>query len=222
MGTEEGPGAPQPPGAPRYERDTPEFARVLNLSDAVFAIAMTLLVLTLDVPDMAAGPLGEALAERVPQFVAFVLAFLFVANIWWAHHKLIARLGAIDRGLVAITLVLLCAVALVPYPTSLIGNAPTERAAVLPFIGLFLLIYLVFLAFYVQAERVGAWRDPLPDGLFQWLIAYWLMGSAGLGLALVVGALAPVVGLVVAALNGTAVGLVMEWRAPRAFKAWGP
>jgi uncharacterized membrane protein len=128
----------------RYDRGSPEFSRVANLSDAVFAIAMTLLVLTLDRPDSPAGQLARGLLETLPQLVAFALAFALVANIWWAHHKFFSRLGALEPGVVAISLVLLGAVALVPFPTSLIGHAPTERAAVLPFIGVFVVILRCF------------------------------------------------------------------------------
>ena len=82
----------------RYGRDTPEFARVANLSDAVFAIAMTLLVLALDAPDVPADRLAAALAAEVPRYVAFVLSFVLVANVWWAHHKFFALVAWIDPG----------------------------------------------------------------------------------------------------------------------------
>jgi uncharacterized membrane protein len=208
--------------SPRYERDSPEFGRVANLSDAVFAIAMTLLVLTLDAPGQDEGPLLEALVDRVPQLIAFVLAFALVANIWWAHHRLVAHLGVLDRGLIALTLVLLGAVALVPFPTSLIGDAPTEQAAVLPFIGLFVVILGLFLLLYLQAERAAAWRHPMPEGLFPWLVAYWLLSVGGMLLAFLVAIWAPVGGLVLAAASGTVVGLVLQWRAPRAYRSWTP
>jgi uncharacterized membrane protein len=205
----------------RYTRDTAEFSRVANLSDAVFAIAMTLLVLTLDAPDVGGAPLAEALFDRLPQLIAFVLAFGLVANIWWAHHKFVAQLESVERGLIAITLVLLGAVALVPFPTSLIGNAPTERAAVLPFIGLFVGIALLFLLMYARAQAVGAWRRPVPEGLFPWLLGTWAMLMGGMVLALVVAIWVPVAGLVIAAMNGTAVGVLMAWIAPPAYGDWG-
>jgi hypothetical protein len=121
-------------GSGRYGYGTPAFARVANLSDAVFAIAMTLLVLTLDTP--ATNDLTGALVDQLPQLSAFLLGFALVANLWWQHHKLFELLGSLEGGLIGINLVLLGAVALVPFPTSLVGNAPTDRAAVLPFIGL--------------------------------------------------------------------------------------
>lgn len=169
-------------GGLRFERGTAEFGRVVNLSDAVFAIAMTLLVLTLDVP--APGePLADALVARLPQLVAFVLAFALVANIWWAQHKLVARLASLDRGLVALTLALLGAVALVPYPTALIGNAPAEQAAVVPFIGLFVIILVLFLLLYLQAQRARAWRSQVPGRVFNWLLVYWVLSIAGMSIA---------------------------------------
>jgi uncharacterized membrane protein len=205
----------------RYARDTIEFTRVTNLSDAVFAIAMTLLVLTLDVPQVAASLLADALLDRLPQLIAFVLAFALVANIWWAHHKLVARIAAYERGLIALTLALLGAVALVPFPTALIGNAPAEQAAALPFIGLFVVILALYLLMFVRAQQVGAWREPVPDGLFGWLVGYWLASIGGMMLALVVAIWMPIGGLVIAALSGTAVALVVARLAPPAYREWG-
>jgi uncharacterized membrane protein len=212
----------EPTGVVRYGRDTPEFGRVANLSDAVFAIAMTLLVLTLDVPDPAAGPLGEALLAQLPQLIAFVLAFTLVANIWWEHHKFVARLATLDRPLIGGTLVLLGAVALVPFPTSLIGNAPADRAAVLPFIGLFIFIGVVLLILYWRAQLSGSWLKPWPDRLTGWVLGGWAALIGGLVLALLVAVFLPLLGLVMAALNGWVMTFVMAWIAPPGYRVWGP
>jgi uncharacterized membrane protein len=95
----------------RYGHRSREFARIVNLSDGVFAIALTLLVLTLDVPDVPADQLGRALLDEVQQVVVFVLSFGLIANIWWVHHKLVAQLAAFDAGMVAMNFVVLGLVA---------------------------------------------------------------------------------------------------------------
>lgn len=51
-----------------------------------------------------------------------MLAFALVANLWWQHHKLMALFQFVEPGMVGIVLALLGGVALVPYPTSLVGN----------------------------------------------------------------------------------------------------
>ncbi len=84
------------PDSSRHSHGTPEFARVTNLSDAVFAIAMTLLVLALDTP--RSGVIGSSvtLTGQLPQLVAFVLAFALVGNLWWQHHKLLALFAVVE------------------------------------------------------------------------------------------------------------------------------
>lgn len=77
----------------RFSRTSAEFTRVLNLSDAVFAIALTLLVLNLEVPRVPAGELAGALADQTSSFVAFALAFFLVASTWWQHHRAFAVLA---------------------------------------------------------------------------------------------------------------------------------
>jgi uncharacterized membrane protein len=204
----------------RYVEDSAEFSRVANLSDAVFAIAMTLLVLTLDVPAMDEGGLARALADRVPQLGIVVLAFGLAASIWWAHHKFFAMLGFVEPGLIALNLVLLGLVALIPFPTRVLGTAPLEPAAVVPFLGLFVATLVVFLLLFARAHAVGAWHRPMPAGLYPWLMLGLGANVAMMSLAALVALWAPVAGLIVAALTGTTVAILVSMAAPPAYRDW--
>lgn len=204
----------------RYGRETLEFARVANLSDALFAIAMTLLVLRIDAPTTNGGGLFSALLDQLPQLIAFVLSFAVVANFWWIHHRFFALLGCLEPGLIAINLTLLGAVALVPFPTSLVGNDPTDRAAVMPYLALLSLIALLHLSLLVRAWSAGAWRRPLPAGLFAWLVAGWSSSTAVTLLAFVVAFWIPVAGLALLLLTWPAEAVV-AWRAPADYREWG-
>jgi uncharacterized membrane protein len=203
----------------RYRRDTLEFARLVNLSDAVFAIAMTLLVLGLEPPVGDPDRLGAELAGAAPQLVAFLLGFVLVANIWWQHHKLFGRLAYVDRGLVAIDLAMLAAVALVPFPTGVLGRHPTERAAVVPFAAVFVLLVTLFLALVVRAQRQGAWSRPMPAPLFTWVVAGFVVTLAMMGVSAVVAVWWPVAGLAVLA-GSNLPEVFLARRAPPGYRRW--
>jgi uncharacterized membrane protein len=158
-------------------RDSNEFARVVNLSDAVFAIAMTLLVLTVDVPQVPSGELASALYGDLPQLGAYALAFTLVASQWYAHHKLFQRLAFTEPGLTVINLVLLGVVALVPFPTSVLGSHPTATAAVAPFLALFVVLTVGYLALIMRAQAIGAWTPPLPPGVHRRVIVAFAAGA---------------------------------------------
>jgi uncharacterized membrane protein len=205
--------------AGRYGRDTVEFARVVNLSDAVFAIAMTLLVLGLQVPEVPVQQLGNELTRTLPQLVAFLLGFGLVASIWWQHHKLFSRLAYVDRGMVGLAIAVLAAVALVPFPTGLVGSYPTNRAAVLPFIGVFAVLNALFVAMVWHAQRQQAWSRALPAATFPWVV-----GGFGLTLGVTLIAVAaatmwPVAALVVLAVSGLP-DLFLAHRAPPDYREW--
>jgi uncharacterized membrane protein len=203
----------------RYGRDSVEFARVVNLSDAVFAIAMTLLVLGLEVPDVRAERLGAELAAVLPQLAAFVLGFALVANIWWQHHKLFARLAFADRGLVAIDLVLLGAVALVPFPTGVLGRHPLELAAVLPFTGVFVLLVALFLTLVVHAERQAAWVTTMPPAVFPWVVAGYVVVIVTMLAAAVLAFRSPLAALLVLAISSLP-EVALARRAPPGYREW--
>ena len=96
--------------------------RVIAFSDGVFAIAITLLVLSLEVPDVTDKNLGEALKDLTPELFTYALSFAVVGMYWMAHHRTFRLVTRIDRTLLWINLVLLGFVALLPFPTEILGK----------------------------------------------------------------------------------------------------
>jgi len=114
--------------------------RVEAFSDGVMAIAITLLVLDLKVPDKTAiGPGGllEALAARWPSYLAYLAAFLTIGIIWLNHRSFMDRIRRLDGPLHWLNLALLLGVATLPFPTSLLaayladGGPSASTAAVI-------------------------------------------------------------------------------------------
>ena len=119
--------ADTPPPArdrPRYERHSTglEFDRFVFFSDAVFAIAMTLLVVGIGVPSVAENGLPHALRDKQPEIISFFVSFIVIGNYWLAHHRFIAHLAAISTRFMTINLVYLAAIAFTPFPTALAGK----------------------------------------------------------------------------------------------------
>jgi len=109
------------------ENETVGFAsdlgRTIAFSDGVFAIAITLLVLSIDVPrGFDDKQLGDFVREEWPQFFAYFLSFAVIGRFWVSHHGNFAMLRAIDPRLVVVNLVYLAFVCLIPYPTDLLGG----------------------------------------------------------------------------------------------------
>ncbi|MES2464493.1 MAG: TMEM175 family protein [Armatimonadota bacterium] len=106
-------------------------ARMTALSDGVFAIVLTLLVLELK-PDQAnpAGLLAD-LRETLPKLEAWVVSFLSVGAIWAIHHNVIASVPRVDNRLNFLNLLLLMSVSLVPWTADLMGTYTDPWAVVL-------------------------------------------------------------------------------------------
>jgi uncharacterized membrane protein len=96
--------------------------RVEAFSDGVMAIAITLLVLELKVPEGSApDQLLADLASRWPSYAAYVAAFLTIGIIWLNHHTLLTTIGRFDARLHWLNLFLLFTVATLPFPTALLA-----------------------------------------------------------------------------------------------------
>jgi uncharacterized membrane protein len=110
----------------RHERGSDEFSRVLNFSDALYAIAMTLLVVGIEVPDLgdsdSVSELADVLSDDIGSFISFVISFAVIGRYWVAHHSMFSRLAAVDGGMIGVNLVYLMFVAFLPFPSGLLGN----------------------------------------------------------------------------------------------------
>jgi uncharacterized membrane protein len=107
--------------------------RVEALSDGVFAIVVTLLVLEITVPHVptaSTAALGDALLALAPKFISWVISFVTVCVIWLNHHRLLALVSRIDAGLFWLNANLLLWTSFVPFPTALIGDYPASALAV--------------------------------------------------------------------------------------------
>jgi uncharacterized membrane protein len=103
----------------------PGFRRLTNFSDAIVAIAITLLVLPLVDSASAIGTTGmsEFFKENRPKLLAFALSFVVIANFWWAQHQTFERVQSYNKLLVGGLAVWVFGIVFLPFPTELLGSA---------------------------------------------------------------------------------------------------
>lgn len=96
--------------------------RVEAVSDGIFAIAITLLVLTISEPDDY-HHLASQLADRWPSLAAYIVSFAVIGIMWFNHHSICNYLEEVDAGFFYLNLLLLMTIAFLPYPTGVLGQA---------------------------------------------------------------------------------------------------
>lgn len=153
--------------------------RLQFFSDAVFAIAMTLLVIDITVPTIANGPtvtqatldpkLWRALGDKVPQFLAYGLSFILIATNWVTHHRKFVLMRRFDGRLVSINLLLLFFIAFLPFPTSLISEYGASMPAVIFYAGNVAILSLLQFALWSYAYRHGFLDNKVKVGLYRYV-----------------------------------------------------
>ena len=107
----------------------------MSFSDAVIAIAITLLALELRVSQvsesLAAAELPSALLELWPNFYSFLLSFWIIGFYWLAHHRMFRQVRAYDRGMLLINLLFLMWIVLMLFSSSLIGEYENQQLPVI-------------------------------------------------------------------------------------------
>jgi len=100
--------------------------RLVFFSDAVFAIAITLLVIEIHVPEIPYrapnAAYWEALAHLAPAFVSFAISFFVIGMFWMSHHRAFGLAGRYDGGVLGWNLLLLGLIAFMPFVTALVGR----------------------------------------------------------------------------------------------------
>ena len=133
-------------------------SRIEAFSDGVFAIAITLLVLEIHVPEDPEDGLGAALLDQWPAYASYVVSFFVIGIIWVNHHAVFDHLERADRPLLFLNLVLLMFVGLLPWPTNLLATymqegGADERVAAVVYSGTMTLMGATFGALWLYATR---------------------------------------------------------------------
>ena len=114
------------------EQNALSFERIVFFSDAVFAIAITLLVLEIKVPHLDTADdalLRQKLFGLLPKVVGFVVGFFIISLMWFEHHRIFRYIKAFDSGLIWRNLVFLLTISFIPFPTALSSENSWSRTA---------------------------------------------------------------------------------------------
>ena len=132
-----------------------EFDRVLFFSDAVFAIAITLLVVDLRVPISTTIRSAHVLRAAVPNMIGFGIGFVVIGLFWLGHHSLFRHIVAMNGLLIRLNLLFLGTIAFLPYPTALLSaTSPSQVASVVFFAVCVAAAGLTETAIWMYARRV--------------------------------------------------------------------
>lgn len=135
-----------------------ETARLEAFSDGVFAIAITLLILEIGVPQVdASGSLGRALRQLWPSYLSYAISFTVIGIMWMNHHNMFRDIVRIDHYLLVLNLLLLMCISFVPFPTAVMAEymrqADHRTIAVMLYGATFTAIGLVWNALWLYASH---------------------------------------------------------------------
>jgi uncharacterized membrane protein len=136
--------------------------RLEFLFDGVFAIALTILVLELKLPEIAdrrsAGELGRALLHHWRTFLSYIISFIILSGFWIGHNTLYARLTRVTKAILAIHVWLLAWAAFIPFCAHLLGRYPGNSIAHAVYLGTAFAYSAGLLALVVTADRQKAFE----------------------------------------------------------------
>jgi uncharacterized membrane protein len=171
-------------------------SRLESFSDGVLAVAITLLVLNIEVPPVPAGSsLARELGHQWPAYVAYLTSFMTIGIIWINHHAMINRLREPDHVILILNLLLLLSIGVLPFATNLMAKYLThssgQHLAAGIYSGAFLLMAVLFasLNWHILFRKTHLLGVELSEGRRRWILSRGIVGVAPYTIAT---ALAPV------------------------------
>ena len=168
----------------RHE-DPLEFGRVLSLSDAVFGLAMTLLVVSIVVPPgLSSDQFTAAIGDLVPRVAIMALSFAVAASAWIGHRRFFSRLQRIDPGIQWRNFVLLGLVALLPLPHQVLGDYPREPLSYVLYAAVLSAVNVMFVVLELHAARRNLLRSGDSEASHRLEVARGLLDAGGFALSI--------------------------------------
>jgi len=154
-----------------------QLERLILFSDAVFAIAITLLVIEIKIPEIHEKPVTEnavlhKLAELIPKFVGFLVSFLLIGQYWIVHHRMFSFVINFTDRLIWLNILFLFAIALMPFSTGFYSEY-VLRGVVTPVIFYTANIALLGLANFLMWRYLSNQKNNLTENLTPALARYF-------------------------------------------------
>lgn len=149
--------------------------RAAFFSDAVFAIALTVLVIEIRIPAVPQRELLHALLEALPEYLTFVLSFVVIGTVWLSHHRKFRMMSGHDQTLLRLNLLLLLLVASLPIPTAVLGRYGDTAVAVCLYAGGIALIGLAMSSIWAYARRRGMTSPAVTRDLYLFMLGQSLV-----------------------------------------------
>jgi len=131
--------------------------RIVALTDGVFAIVMTLLVLEISIPEIAQSALHTELPSRLlelwPKLLSYAISFTILGLFWYLHHITFHYIKRSDIGLIWLNILFLMFIALLPFSTALFGSYGTEQIALVVYAINIILVTIMRFIIWIYATR---------------------------------------------------------------------
>jgi uncharacterized membrane protein len=188
--------------------------RLEAFSDGVFAIAITLLILEVHVPQIddstTQGALVDSLLRQWPSYVGYLIGFITIGNAWINHHNLLRLIARVSHSLLLANLLLLLAIGFIPFPTALLADTlgrQSEQVGAVVYACAFAFTAVAFNLLWFATKRVL--KPGAPATAVAAIDRSFRLGPPVSGAAILITFVAPTVGIVVIA------GLVVLYLLPR-------
>lgn len=162
---------------PDLERGT-DLSRIVAFTDGVFAIAITLIVLQLDVPDrITTDPelWQQVFRNEGVDFVAFLISFAVIGRYWVLNHQLMRMVGAFDHRMLGLLLLYLLFIVLIPFSSELLGEHGDLKLSLVVYIVNLVLVNFSTTLLMVHIRKADLEKPGFPDVLDSWIKASWFV-----------------------------------------------
>jgi uncharacterized membrane protein len=170
-----------------------QFERIVFFSDAVFAIAITLLVIEIKAPHIESAVSEResliSVAKLIPNFIGYVISFMVIGAYWVGHHRIYGMISRWDYGLIWRNVAFLLTIAFIPFTTAFFSENATR---VVP------MVFYAFVFALAGSMQVLQWRYAVGKGLTEPGLdpAYLNQVSNNISLLPAAGIVAALIGLV--------------------------
>lgn len=171
---------------------TNETARIEGFSDGVLAIAITLLVLEIRLPE-GGQDVGRQIREIWPQYVAYALTFVIIGIMWANHHGMFRMIAQADRGLMLCNTLLLMGISFLPFPTAVLAGHWGTAAALWLYGGTLTLIAVLYNLVWHYARRRHLLAPELSPRAVARVTARFAAGPVSYGAAMLLAPFHPII-----------------------------